>query len=118
MALRLVDDGAVVELGTVGGEVDGLRRRGEEGDFAACIVVALFEREQGGGRLAFEAERAGYFCPVELGGGGALGVGGGEFGLVMRDKGRGVCYGRRSGIGTYSDSHFCVVGKQWEFQCS
>ena len=54
-------------------KVDGLGLRAEQVDFAARVVVALFEGLEGGCCLAFEAEGGGYFGPVEFQGGGALG---------------------------------------------
>lgn len=54
-------------------EVDGLGLRAQQVDFAARVVVALFEGLERGCRLAFETERGGDFGPVEFQGGGALG---------------------------------------------
>ena len=73
MPFDLVDDPGVAEGAAVVLEVDGLGLRAEQVEFAARVVVALFEGLEGGGRLAFEAEGGGDFGPVEFQGGGALG---------------------------------------------
>lgn len=61
-----VDDGAVLELVAVLGEVDGGGLFRELGELAAGVVVALFEGEEGGGCVAAEAELGGQLGPVEL----------------------------------------------------
>lgn len=53
-------------------EVDGLGLLGENGDLAAGVVVALLERLQGGGGVAFEAKLRAELGPVELEGCAAL----------------------------------------------
>lgn len=53
-------------------EVDRLRLSGESVDFAASVIVAFLEGGERGGGLAFEAEGAGDFGPVEFQGWGAL----------------------------------------------
>ena len=73
MAFDLVDYAGVVEGAAVLLEVDGLGLRLEEVEFAARVVVALFEGLEGSCRLTFEAEGGGDFGPVEFQGGGALG---------------------------------------------
>ena len=73
MAFDLVDYAGVVEGAAVLLEVDGLGLRLQQVEFAARIVVALFEGLEGGCRLTFEAEGGGDFGPVEFQGGGALG---------------------------------------------
>lgn len=72
MLLDVVDDGLVLEDAAVVLEVDCLRLLGENGDFAARIVVALLEVLQGGGSVAFEAQLLTKLGPVELEGGAAL----------------------------------------------
>jgi hypothetical protein len=64
--LDLVDDGLVLEDGSVVREIDFLRRFRELRYAAASIFVTLLEGLERGGGLAAEAERAGYFGPVEL----------------------------------------------------
>ena len=73
MPFDLVDDSGVAEGAAVVLEVDGLILRAQHVDFAAGVIVALFEGLEGGRRLAFEAEGGGDFVPVEFQGGGALG---------------------------------------------
>ena len=73
MAFDLVDYAGVVEGAAVLLQVDGLGLRLEEVEFAARVVVALFEGLEGSCRLTFEAEGGGDFGPVEFQGGGALG---------------------------------------------
>ena len=73
MSFDLVDYPRVVEGAAIVLEVDGLRLRAQQVDFAARVIVALFEGLEGGCRLAFEAEGGGDFGPVEFQGGGALG---------------------------------------------
>jgi len=70
--LDLVDDGLVLEHGAVVCEVDGLRLLGEQGHFAARIVVALLEGLEGRGGLAADAELRAELGPVELEGGASL----------------------------------------------
>jgi hypothetical protein len=53
-------------------EVDGLGLLGEDGNFAARIVVALLEGLESGSSVAFEAQLRADLCPVELEGGAAL----------------------------------------------
>lgn len=72
MTLYVVNDRRVLQLGTVFGEIDLRRLRGEEIKFPSRVVIALFEGEQSGGGLALEAEGGGDFGPVEFGGCGAL----------------------------------------------
>jgi len=72
LLLDVVDDGSVAELGAVGGEVDLLRLVGKDLDFAARVVVALFEGCEGLGGAAFDAELSGKIGPVDFEGGGAL----------------------------------------------
>jgi hypothetical protein len=55
LLLNVVDDGLVLEDAAVVLEVDGLRLLGEDGDFAARIVVALLEGLKGSSSIAFEA---------------------------------------------------------------
>lgn len=64
--LDLVDDGLVLEDGSVGGEVDGGGLLGEDLELAAGVLVALLEGLEGGDGLATEAERAGDLGPVKL----------------------------------------------------
>lgn len=64
VTLDFVHDGPVRQHGAVLREVDRLRRRAEQRQFAARVVVALFEGEQRGCRLPFEAERGADFGPV------------------------------------------------------
>ncbi len=66
MLLDLVNDGLILQDGTVMSEVDFGRLFGELGHPAAGILVALLESLEGGDSLATETERAGYFGPVEL----------------------------------------------------
>jgi hypothetical protein len=61
-----IDDGAVLELAAVLGEVDGGGLLGQLLELAAGIVVALFEGEEGGGCVAAEAELRRELGPVEL----------------------------------------------------
>lgn len=72
LLLDLINDGSVLEHGSVIGEVDGLRLLGEDGYFAACIVVALLEALEGGGGLSFETELGADPGPVDFEGGAAL----------------------------------------------
>lgn len=67
-------------------EVDGLRLRAQQVDFAARVIVALFEGLEGGCRLPFEAEGGGDFGPVEFQGDGALGI---SVSRVLRKPGTG-----------------------------
>jgi hypothetical protein len=55
LLLNIVDDGLVLEDAAVVLEVDGLRLLGEDGDFAARVVVALLEGLKGSSSVAFEA---------------------------------------------------------------
>jgi hypothetical protein len=66
VAFDLVEDGVVLEQAAVVGEVDGLRGVGEGLDFAARVVVALFEGGERAGGAAAEAELRGQFAPVQL----------------------------------------------------
>jgi len=62
--------------GAIGGEVDSGGEGGEGVELAAGVVVAFFERGEGGGGLAFEAEGGGDAVPVDFEGcGGALFLG-------------------------------------------
>lgn len=72
LLLDVVDDGLVLEDATVVLEVDGLRLLGQDGHFAARIVVALLEGLEGGGGVAFEAQLRADLRPVELEGGASL----------------------------------------------
>lgn len=56
LLLDVGDDVLILELRAVGAEVDRLRLRGELLDFAARVVVALFEGREGVGCAAAEAE--------------------------------------------------------------
>lgn len=64
--LDLLDDGLVLEDGSVGGEVDGGGLLGKGLELAAGVLVALLEGLEGGNGLATEAQRAGDLGPVEL----------------------------------------------------
>lgn len=64
--LDLVDDGLVLQEGSVGGEVNRRGLLGEHLDLAAGILVALLEGLQGSDGLATEAQRGGHLGPVEL----------------------------------------------------
>jgi hypothetical protein len=55
LLLDVVDDGLVLEDAAVVLEVDGLRLLGEDGDFAARVVVAFLEGLKGSSSVAFEA---------------------------------------------------------------
>lgn len=70
--LNLINDGAVLEHGAVGGEVDGRGLLRQLLNLAARVLVALLEGLQGGDGLAAEAQRAGDLGPVELQGGASL----------------------------------------------
>jgi hypothetical protein len=72
LLLDVVDDGLVLEDAAVVREVDGLGLLGEDGNFAARIVVALLEGLESGSSVAFEAQLRADLCPVELEGGAAL----------------------------------------------
>ena len=72
MLFDFIDHGAVGERGSVFGKVDGLRLLVQGGEFAAGVVVALFEGLEGGCGAAFEAEGGGNSGPVDFGCGGAL----------------------------------------------
>lgn len=72
LLLDVVNDGLVLEDAAVVGEIDGLRLLGENGYFAARVVIALLERLEGSGSLAFEAQLRTELGPVELKGGAAL----------------------------------------------
>ena len=72
LLLDVVDDGLVLEDAAVVLEVDGLRLLGEDGDFAARIVVALLEGLESGSSVALEAQLRADLCPVELESGAAL----------------------------------------------
>jgi hypothetical protein len=72
LLLDVVDDGLVLEDAAVVAEVDVLGLLGEDGDFAARIVVALLEGLEGGGGLALEAQLRAELRPVELEGSAAL----------------------------------------------
>lgn len=72
MRFDLIDHGTVVERGPVFAEVDGLRLVLERGEFAAGVVVALFEGLERGCGAAFEAQGGGDAGPVDFGGCGAL----------------------------------------------
>ena len=73
VSFDLVHYAGVVEGAAVVLKVDGLGLRLEQVEFAARVVIALFEGLEGGCRLTFEAEGGGDFGPVEFQGGGALG---------------------------------------------
>lgn len=64
--LDLVDDGLVLEDGSVLGEVDGGGLLAELLDLAADVLVALLEGLEGGDGLATETEGAGDLGPVKL----------------------------------------------------
>ncbi|KAI6753107.1 hypothetical protein HG531_005276 [Fusarium graminearum] len=64
--LDLVDDGLVLEDGSILGEVDGGGLLLELLDLAADVLVALLEGLQGGNSLATETEGAGDLGPVKL----------------------------------------------------
>lgn len=70
--LDFVDDGRVLENAAVITEVDSLGLLGEDGDFAARIVVAFLEGLERGCSLTFEAQLSADFGPVELESGTAL----------------------------------------------
>jgi hypothetical protein len=72
LLLDVVDDGLVLEDAAVVLEVDFLGLLGEDGDFAARIVVALLEGLEGCGGLALETQLRGQLRPVELEGCAAL----------------------------------------------
>lgn len=72
MVLDLVNDGLVLEGLAVVREVDGLGLFGQNGHFAAGIVVALLEGLEGCCGLAAKAERAGDFGPVDFESGATL----------------------------------------------
>lgn len=74
VVLDLVNDGLVLERLAVVRKVDGLGLLGENGHFAAGIVVALFEGLEGCCGLAAKAERAGDFRPVDFESGATLWV--------------------------------------------
>ena len=80
MSFDFVDYPRVVESAAVVLEVDRLRLRAQQIDFAARVVVAFFERLEGACCLAFEAEGGGDFGPVKFQGGGALGEASAGFG--------------------------------------
>ncbi len=73
MLFDFINHGAVVERGSVFGEVDRLRLLVQGGEFAAGVVVALFEGLEGRCGAAFQAEGGGDSGPVDFGCGGALG---------------------------------------------
>ena len=56
LLLNLVDDGLVVDLGSVRSEVDGGRKVGENLDLPSGVVVTLFEGCEGSSGLALQAE--------------------------------------------------------------
>jgi hypothetical protein len=66
MLLDLVDDGLVLQDGTIVSEVDFGGLFGELGHSATGILVTLLEGLEGGDGLAPETKRAGNFGPVEL----------------------------------------------------
>ena len=66
VALDLVDDGLVLQHLAVVREVDRLALLRERLHLAAGVVVAVFERLEGGGGLAAEPQGAGHLGPVEL----------------------------------------------------
>jgi hypothetical protein len=66
LLLDVVDDGLVLEDGSVLGEVDGLGLLGENGNLAAGVVVALLELLQGSGGGALQAQLGAELGPVEL----------------------------------------------------
>lgn len=70
--LDLVDNGGVLQDGAVVREVDGLGLLGEDGHFAAGVIVALLEGLKSGSSLALEAELRADLRPVDLEGGAAL----------------------------------------------
>jgi hypothetical protein len=70
--LDFVDDGSVLKNAAVMAEVDGLGLLGQDGDFAARVVVALFEGLERGCGLTFETQLGANFGPVELESGATL----------------------------------------------
>ena len=66
MLLDLVDDGLVLELRAVGGEVYRLGCFRKDLDFSAGVVVSLLEGCESGCGLAFEAEGGADFGPVDF----------------------------------------------------
>ena len=68
----LVDHGLILEDGPIVPEVNGLGLLGEKLDFAASVVVALFESCKSAGGAAAEAEGGADRGPVELHGGAGL----------------------------------------------
>lgn len=64
--LNLVNDGLILEDGTVLGKVDLGGQFGQLLDLALGVLVARLEGLQGGDRLAAQAQRGGHFGPVEL----------------------------------------------------
>jgi hypothetical protein len=99
-------------------EVDVLGLLGENGDFAARIVIALLEGLEGGGSLSLETQLRRQFRPVELEGCATLEeryVSFRDLGIGGAIAGEGCCRGSncafRSFCGcikrglTYSDGH-------------
>jgi hypothetical protein len=71
-ALNLVNDGCVLQLTAVEGEVNILRVFGELLELAAGVIVALLESDEGVGGRAFQSELAAEGGPVQLEGGTSL----------------------------------------------
>jgi hypothetical protein len=59
LLLNIVNDGRVLQLATVRCEVDGLGQLGQLLEFAAGVVVALFEGDEGVSCVPAKAELAG-----------------------------------------------------------
>lgn len=70
--LDLVDDGGVLQHGSIVREVDRLGLLLQGVDLAAGVIVALLEGLEGGSGLAFEAQLRADLRPVDLEGGAAL----------------------------------------------
>ena len=83
--LNFVNDGRVLEDGTVIGQVDGGARRLELVEFVVGVDVAFAEGGEGGGCVGSEGQRRGEFGPVDLGNCGA----GGHWMGTSKDNGLG-----------------------------
>lgn len=66
LLLDVGDDVLVLQEAAVVGEVDGLRRLGEDLDFAARVIVALLEVGEGLGGIASQAELGAQVGPVDF----------------------------------------------------
>lgn len=72
LLLDVIDDGRVLENRAVVREVDGLGLLGEDGHFAARIIIALLEGLKGSSSVTTQTELGSKLGPVELEGGAAL----------------------------------------------